>query len=379
MQLHKLVNQWDKRGFYQVGTEKYYNKLEAIQASNRTGLFPEWNFNNSVFGAVDWQTEPHETLTELYRQRAQQLRENYDYIVLFYSSGADSTNVLQSFLFNNIPIDELFVFGNFEKDRTTYDLDRKPGNYNAELYNVGLPYLRELSKTYKFKFTQHDWTTDVMNGYKNTDWIWSAGARFQPNVVARNRFHDMTREHLNLYDRDYKVAFVYGAEKPRIIYRDGHYYIGFLDVMPSTSIGSIGQVNQHTWEHDEYFYWTPDLPKMLVKQAHILMRYFKQNPQDLSLIENADKASWHTEKYYELINPMIYAGWKRDIFQVKKPTSPTFNELDKWFLDSDTPERKIWLEGLREVEQIVGEKWLNGGTISKGLMGNWSKFYQLSK
>jgi len=373
------MTEWDKRGYYMVGEQKYYNKLEAILASKKSGNFPEWIFNDEVFGSIDWQTEPHESLWELYRQRAMQLRENYDYIILMFSSGADSTNALQSFILNNIPIDELFVYGNFQKDKDWTDFTRRPGNYNAELYKVGLPFVKELAKTHKFKFTQHDWTDDVMGGYKNTDWIWSAGARYQPNVVARNRFHEMKREHLNLYDKGLKVAFVYGAEKPRLIYRDGVYYTSFLDVMPTTSLSSRGQVTQNAWEHDEYFYWTPDLPKMIVKQSHTVMKHFMKNPNLLHLIQDADKFGWHIEEYYDIVNSLIYPGWNPKTFQVKKPTSPTFNELDKWFMDADTPERKIWLEGLREVEQIVGPEWLNAGSIKEGLVGNWSKFYQLSK
>ena len=103
--LTKMQQEWDKRGFYQVGQKKFYSKALAIMESQQSGIYPEFNFNDQKFSTYNWGKEPEQSLQEIYRKRALQLREKYDYLVLSYSSGSDSTNILHSFLFNGIKID----------------------------------------------------------------------------------------------------------------------------------------------------------------------------------------------------------------------------------------------------------------------------------
>jgi len=50
-----------------------------------------------------------ESLDFLYALRARQLREKYDYLVLYFSGGADSTNILKTFIDNNIFLDEIVM------------------------------------------------------------------------------------------------------------------------------------------------------------------------------------------------------------------------------------------------------------------------------
>ena len=86
----KLLEQNDKLGFYTVGSTKHYIKPEALIDATKTGHFPEWNFNRNVFDHYAWDVEPELNLRELYRIRAQQLRDRYDYIRLEVSGGGDS-------------------------------------------------------------------------------------------------------------------------------------------------------------------------------------------------------------------------------------------------------------------------------------------------
>ena len=99
-----LDNTPDRFGYYTVGTFKTYSKLMAILEHEKTGVHPQWHFNDEEFSAHDWKQEPQESLVELYRRRAQQIRDRYDYLVLFYSGGADSTNILQTFINNDIKL-----------------------------------------------------------------------------------------------------------------------------------------------------------------------------------------------------------------------------------------------------------------------------------
>ena len=45
----------------------------------------------------------------MYVERCNQLRDKYDYLVLHYSGGSDSHNILHTFLTNNIKLDEISI------------------------------------------------------------------------------------------------------------------------------------------------------------------------------------------------------------------------------------------------------------------------------
>ena len=90
------MNRQDIFGFYRVGNLKLYSQIEALEISQRLNLPITWHFNDEVYSSFDWTKEPDESISELYKKRCEQLREKYDYLVLFYSGGADSDNILNS-------------------------------------------------------------------------------------------------------------------------------------------------------------------------------------------------------------------------------------------------------------------------------------------
>jgi hypothetical protein len=99
----------DKLGFYTVNGKKFYGKIESIIHANESLSDIQWNFNKEIFNNINWKVEPETSLLEFYKQRAQQIREQYDYVVVMASGGADSTNVIYSFLKNGIHIDEVVL------------------------------------------------------------------------------------------------------------------------------------------------------------------------------------------------------------------------------------------------------------------------------
>ena len=125
----------DKFGYYTVGEKKSYSKLEVLEWGE-----PEWHFNDGVFSAIDWTIEPPFDLWELYKQRVKQIREQYDYVVLMYSGGADSHNVLSSFLEADCKIDEIATFWDYEKS------GEKDSYLNAEITRVVIPHIKQLHK-----------------------------------------------------------------------------------------------------------------------------------------------------------------------------------------------------------------------------------------
>ena len=102
------------RGYFKVGDKKFYSKLHALQEGTRLNIHPTWHFNEEAFDKIDWSVPITKSLESLYRDRAIQLREKYDYVIVLFSGGADSTTVLQSFIKNNIHVDEVYVYWPFK-------------------------------------------------------------------------------------------------------------------------------------------------------------------------------------------------------------------------------------------------------------------------
>ena len=119
----------------------------ALIEEKKTGYTIEWIFNDNVYGNIDW-TIPIETpLIDLYKKRACQLREEYDYLILYYSGGADSTNVLHAFIDNNIFIDEIIMHFPEPVKKTINDRDISNENYFSEVEYAAVAHLKKYKNT----------------------------------------------------------------------------------------------------------------------------------------------------------------------------------------------------------------------------------------
>jgi len=67
---------------------------------------------HTVFDEANWQVDPQESLVSLCDKRAWQIRNSYDYIILYFSGGSDSITMLNAFIRNRIDIDEIVVYVN---------------------------------------------------------------------------------------------------------------------------------------------------------------------------------------------------------------------------------------------------------------------------
>ena len=137
-----LTHQQKKLGYYSVGDQVYYSKIDACIAGTRQNKFPSWHFNDKIWQSQNWNVEPETSILELYKLRAKQLREQYDYIVVYYSGGSDSQTLVEAFFDTNCFIDEIVTVWNRDHDKNfvaspsitdarnveaEFDLTTKPG------------------------------------------------------------------------------------------------------------------------------------------------------------------------------------------------------------------------------------------------------------
>lgn len=373
---------FNTKGHYEVAGTRFHNKLEAIVHAKQVGWQGiTWDFNNHAWDQINWEVDPDESLEELYRDRAQQIRDTYDHVVVFLSGGSDSFTVLKSFINNNIPIDDVMMYGAFKAEenvRNTLGAE-DAGYFTREVEHIAKPILREILKKHKINVIEWDWTDYILDSFTDLDWIWRVGGRFGANMWARANFHNVFKHHRRLEDAGKKVAFVWGIDKPRLVHDGENIYHVFLDVLLSTGTGNSSNILDRAWENDEYFFWSANMPKLVVKQAHTVINHLTKTNQ-LDVIPHMNNmGGWHDPRYYAAVKPILYPEWRAETWQVIKPSSPTYNETDKWLFDTRPDSYHRWESSLKEVERIVGPEWLSGGTIRGGLHGCLSPKKQVAK
>lgn len=292
--------------YYSVDKKIFTSKLEALEYKRKTGNDIYFYYHDTTYEAVDWKTEPPYPLDFYYRDQAQRIRDNYDYVVLCYSGGYDSSNILETFYFNGIKLDKIVVVGALSQDSYS-GVDE---NHNGEVYHNIFPYLKELglesitqvcdysllfNDPSNFSIFQYgdDWVNQVNSWYSPHNWFW----RDLEKYVVPEKY------------KDKKVAIIFGKDKPEL--KDGLFR--FTD----TRVNSYAYTESLSYAKRINFYWDPEYPQILVKQLHILSRS-KLTPDEV---------------VYNLKRPLLFKSPKspsnvislRDKFLLNKMDSSIFD------------------------------------------------------
>lgn len=388
-----MINRQDQYGYYTVGNLTTYSKFEAMLAEEKTNQKLVWNFNDQVYSQYDWTREPEETLEELYRQRAQQIRDQYDYVVLWFSGGADSNNILNTFLDNDIKIDELASCTNY---RATGD---KTNHLNGEIFHLAAQLAEQAqARQPGLKYTvldYLDYTLDFYSQDKNRmDWIYRAGGHQSPNTVLKQYIKLNTPHWQKLFDSGKRVCFVAGIDKPWVSRLNNQYYFRFIDTFIDDAAGPGSQMDNLPQEYNDLFYWSPELPKLVIKQAHIIKRYIAASDlndpaagfvTDGALLKSAPRihvVGKGTDNWYmttDRMHDLIYPNWVVNPFQAKSP-SIVMSKRDGWFFDiEDSNQAKYhWQAGLKYFWENVPDRWKHDPkNILTGFKYSQSKIYCL--
>jgi hypothetical protein len=374
----------DQFGYYTVGTAfKTYSKLQAIEEMQRTGTPLVWHFNDKIYDAYPWTQEPTESLDELYRRRAQEIRDAYDYVVLFYSGGADSWCMLNAFLKNDIKIDEIVQIHSYAADRDKHSV------FNEEIFFTAIPHTEKIIEKYpNIRHRVIDLSTIIDDLYLRPDvkyeYIYNIKGIMSANSLARSYIRDYTDDYKRIMDSGKKMCFLWGAEKPRIRRINGKYHTLFVDVFSETNLRLQSLDTQGYF--DEWFFWSPTSAPIIAKQCHILLKVMRAGDKLI--------ASWLApgEHNYLPLHPsgqrlrndiyhqLIYPGWDPTTLVAPKPQNLMLSERDNWFW-AQNPETNIAVrnaqEGIKEIVKRIGDSWLNDTTdITRGIKGCF-RFYPI--
>lgn len=351
-----------KLGYYLVDHEIYYHKIQALLAASKNQSQVRWFFNEDTFISYPWHIEPEATLNELYRRRAQQLRDTYDYIRLELSGGADSATVLYSFVLNGIHIDEV-VFRypkQGEKGVVGNPYDTRCENTLSEWEFAARPLLNWIATNYpQVKITVHDYSEDMIkeSAMKDETWIYKTRHYLQPGHAHKHdNSHDLS--YLRLADKNKRIAVVYGTDKPKICIKDKKFFLFFMDIQGNYANTDYGDHMVTA----EYFYWSPDACELLAKQAHVIARWFSQpeNYKMQNLLHWPNNNFAFRSFYEQLVKLIIYPDYDSSTFQTLKPTNNFYNEMDHWFHTNfkDTRLYTVWQAGIDYVVQNLDSKYI---------------------
>jgi hypothetical protein len=380
----------NKIGFYYKVSDKiFYNKIDAITYASKTMADISWHFHEDVFNLLDWTIEPLTPLDEFYRIRAKQIREKYDYVVILCSGGADSTNVVKSFLNNGIKPDEIIAAAPMKGlNNFSYSTDKSEHhNTMSETKYAQLPLMNEISQNFpEIKITLHDYFDDILE-YESEEWLYRCEDWVHPSSLARYRYERIP--HLkNIAESGKSLAFVYGIDKPTLTIDDStsDIYTIFADLPVNVQRPAFDREYQNV--DNVLFYWSDEFPQMLIKQAHELSRWIFK-PENINALRylrvesRVQQSSWpenrlRHSRYERSIVPCIYPSTHRPIFQAEKPTKLFLGEHDSWFyqLHNKTMSYQMIVSDTISFFKKIPPKYVNPG---RNGFKTYTNYYKIGK
>ena len=355
------------RGYWCVDNEYYDNKVKAIIGAQHRELGPKditYHYNDQPWDQVDWSVEPSESLQELYIKRARQLREKYKTLILRFSSGADSTNILRTFVDNNIKLDVVTMNEWHEPGA-----DSMLNTINVEKKLLGKPLIEKLlEQGATFKFIINNFSSTLGDAIGNDPaWIFDIDApKF--SCIDITAYRALTTSEFDQWD-DPTTGVIVGVDKPKIYCKEGKiWYFSMPDFLHSMH----NVANQMV---PEPFYWTADMPEIVIKQSHVIKNFWRNH---LDKLENTpDRVQSATSKTQTI--PLIYPNYygQLDPFAEKLP----YHDHDDinlkyrngnsvaprgWGWDwqfHKSPHFKVWKDGIDLADRLVDRKFKNKDSI----------------
>lgn len=326
--------------YYSSDGKKFISKIEALEYSRRNQKKIGFYYYDDVYRNVDWKTEPPGPLEFYYKAQAQRLRDTYDYLILCYSGGFDSTNILETFFYNNIKLDKIVMVGAFSQDSKKGSDE----NHNGELYHNAFPtiqklglesiseiydYTEKFDKPESFSITKNyfSWVDETGGWFSPHNWFWKDA----PNYIIPK----------NLGSK--RVGIIFGRDKPKLLLNKFYFYDSAC-----TSYGNIQSGDNYDVIN---FYWDPNFTPILVKQLHVIRNEFLELKKKYPHTDLPD-----IEKYiYNLRNPLLYKS--------PKSRTPILSYRDQYLLDKkDSKVYDMYKSGINNIN-IRLEGLLNIKTI----------------
>lgn len=289
--------------FYSYNGNTYSTKLHALMAASR------YNDINDAKEQISWRApafdkfggstenlEPSGSLKSYYLQRAIDIRQRYDYVILHYSGGSDSHNILETFMLNSLHLDEIAIHyyppsHNLQDDRYKlcdhFDEVPKCAKPLAEFFiSTYSPHTKLTIKTNVkesiINFWQNINESSYTDIFKTMLDVWLI--RDPVRMYNIQDYSDDPRRWQKLKETK-KVAHVFGLEKPMLFLENNIVYTCISDNLLNGRCDNTRKYDSNGLPYNvEYFYIHPDFFELYLKGAHTLWNNSQLHPD---LIYNA--------------------------------------------------------------------------------------------
>lgn len=318
-----LYNNNFPHGVYKVENKYFLKKINALLYASEIKATVHWDFNKNIYNNAIANNITL-SLDELYVLRAKQLRDKYDYLILAYSGGADSHNILQVFLKNNIKIDEIITDWPLtltSKQNYQLNTSNSPDNFISEYYLVVKPDLEYVRKhDPNIKIT----ALDSFSSLDNSDYNELVNYCSVPTNYATFRRYFCKANYIDNSIKNKKTATIYGICKPILYGNKDIYGFAFHDSPAPLNNSMFKNQNNSI----EYFYWAYDLPELVITQAKKMWEYAFQNADKIlplialqSQKNNPERLSWQRKQSLnDFTNLICYPLWDNTRHQCDKPS-----------------------------------------------------------
>jgi len=362
-----------KYGLWVVGDQKFNNKYQSLVEASTTNQNIKFWYHDEVFDSVDRNLLGKISLNILYKERAQQLRDTYDYLILYYSGGADSHNILKTFVDNDIFLDEICV--KWPKpliDSKFYNpnnIDKGSRNIWSEWNYCVEPILKWISANRpKTKICIKDYTENADKINIDKFFVDNPNHGFRASIIKDSQVSDSENEQLKL---NKTVGSIYGVDKPLLLLDNNKFYTFFTD-----SPGISASINVNNPYGTEYFYWSSSMPILALEQAYQLSNYYKAFPECQKFLYTYDNNGLSkeekTQAQNDITRKVIYDNWDNR-FQAEKTHGKGSAVTDKyfWLFDSELNKegRKI-ISNISERISTIDKRFLSQSDTTFNLKGS---------
>jgi len=262
----------------------YLNPKEFTMGFLNRENFAECEYQiDEAWHSIDWTQDVKASYSDLLRERCEQLRNKYDYLILMYSGESDSLTVLNCFVNFGIKLDEVLMYDFAINGESIYPNYEFSFNYAKKLQSKGNFILNKITLTEehlvkeKKSWEKHLFTEDYTN------------LGISPFSMRSNGYHSLSAAGLVDYShvkrlKAYKnIAYIFGDKKPLISvdFNTGNVYSTFV----WSFYGTRNTERMSNWQNVEFFTHT-DLPELQLKQSHIVYGTLLQDKSFIEYLKN---------------------------------------------------------------------------------------------
>jgi len=297
----------------------FKTKLEAMMYEHSSPVPAQgfFHFYEDQFSRLNSAAEPEKTLAVLLKERAQELRDSYQYLRFWLSGGSDSMTALQAFVDNNIYIDEI-VIHLYDND----DINQIDHFGKRALADVAFPYLQthqDQLKNTKINVYRSDINT-LERWHLDTDRTGEPAHLhgFDSQIL---QFRLSTTGAMLTYQTPDAASWcdIIGGTKPKLMLKNNRWYLYIID-------GALLSIQAA--ETTEDFFVSKSVPTLFLKTAHLLKNHLETlnlNEEEVKLW-GADYGK-NSKKYNQVIGRILLP----DSAYIKVAVAGS----NKFFLDAD--------------------------------------------